>query len=88
MDYRVDYGMKINESKTKFMALNVQDQAITLIASVSNGYSSFKISSTDSNIYLGSIFKGDGTISSFIKVHVESKKKGITEICDIHQQES
>ena len=78
MDYTVEYGLKINESKTKFLALNVpKDQLTTLIASASNGYASCKISSTDSYVYLGSIFTGDGSISSSVKAHVESKRRDL-----------
>ena len=78
MDYTVEYGMKINESKTKFMALNVpKGQAATLIASSTDGSASCIISSTDSYVYLGSIFTADGSVLSSIKAHVESKRKDL-----------
>ena len=78
MDYTSDFGMRVNEGKTKFMALNTTKRDTeTLHATSSDGFVTCNIDHADSYTYLGSIFTKDGKIASSIKAHANSKKKDL-----------
>jgi hypothetical protein len=81
MDYSLDFGMQINEAKTKFMALNVpKKDTETLHASSSDRSLLCSIKFTNSYVYLGSTFTQDGRITSAIKAHAQSKRKDLLKL--------
>ena len=67
LEYCRDYGMEINEKKTKFMVINHtrEDKAPLLIRNK-------KIEYCDKYMYLGSWFTDDGEIKSILKLHEPS----------------
>ncbi|KAI3382316.1 hypothetical protein SNEBB_005021 [Seison nebaliae] len=66
--YCKEYGMKVNMQKTKFFAINCQicDRQDFIIEDL-------KVSWCDQYVYLGSIFTSDGSVSSSIAAHAQSK---------------
>lgn len=67
--YCAESGMKINQSKTKFMVVNgdLEDrQPVTL--------GDFAIQNCESYVYLGAIFTQDGKLASTIEAHCKSKQ--------------
>ena len=64
----INYGMIINESKTKLMVINgtVDDRQPIIINDIT-------ILHCDKYIYLGSPFTADACLSTIIKTHVQEK---------------
>ncbi len=67
-EYCIEYGMRINESKTKFFVINGDrgDQSNMVVEGL-------KIEHCNTYIYLGSPFTSDGNVSSAVKVHAKNK---------------
>ena len=67
-DYCNQYGMKVNESKTKFFVLNGtgQDEDPFHVGNL-------KIEKCEKYVYLGSIFTYDGSVSSAVRAHALMK---------------
>ena len=63
-----EYGMKVNEDKTKFFVIN--GQAGDADPMYVNGLSVYQC---DSYVYLGSPFTCDGSVSSAVKLHAQNK---------------
>ena len=63
-DYCSEYGMVVNESKTKFFVLNGTNDDEDPIC-----VESLRIEKCDKYIYLGSPFTKDGSVSSAVKAH-------------------
>ena len=68
--YCKQYGMVINEDKTKLMVIhgNTKDRETIQLGQ-------FAIKHCDKYVYLGAIFTADGSISSSINEHVKEKTK-------------
>ena len=65
VDYCKDYGMVINEKKTKFMAFNGTDTSKEPLYVESNDARiKCRIEHCDTYVYLGSIFTSDGKIKT------------------------
>ena len=74
MEYCSNSGMMINQSKTKFIAVNcLPAEKSPLVIPFED--KTYEIDWCDSYVYLGSIFTHDGKISSAIKAHAEEKHK-------------
>ena len=75
LDYCIDYGMVINEKKTKFMAINTDDKT-----SFTDSKVKYTIDHCDSYLYLGCIFTCDASIHTALKQHVQDKKKHLLKL--------
>ncbi len=67
-DYCEEYGMKINEAKTKYFALNDRDGDSEPLV-----LNQLVVPHCNTYIYLGSPFTSDGSTSSAVKVHADLK---------------
>ena len=67
-DYCSDYGMIINQSKTKFMVINGSDEDVEPLL-----VNDMVVEHCNMYIYLGSPFTSDGSISSAVKTHASLK---------------
>ena len=74
LDFCTVSGMKINESKTKFMVINRKGDDRQDILVTDKGQS-LRISSCEEYNYLGCWFTQDGGLSAAIKKHVRDKYK-------------
>ena len=63
-DYCTEYGMKVNESKTKFFVLNG-----TEVDEAPLNMGNLRVEKCDKYIYLESPFTNDGSVSSAVKAH-------------------
>ena len=73
--YCVEYGMYMNEKKTKLMVIlgdDVDKQPIQL--------SDIRISHTDNYVYLGAIITADGSTASSILEHTDNKEKSLNKL--------
>ena len=73
--YCKQYGMIINEDKTKLMVIhgNIKDRETIQLGP-------FAIKHCDKYVYLGAIFTADGSISSSINEHVKEKTKCLNKL--------
>ena len=67
-EYCKGYGMRVNNRKTKFFALNC-----TLKERAPFNIEQMTIEWCDRYTYLGSIFTSDGSLSSALAAHAEAK---------------
>ena len=74
-EYCDEYGMLINESKTKFMAIlgSEEDRQPIQLAS-------FTVRHCDSYTYLGAIFTADGNARNALALHVKEKTKQLNKL--------
>ena len=74
-EYCREYGMKINESKTKFLVINglANDRKDINLED-------FKVRHCTSYLYLGVIFTENGSGSSSLKAHVAEKKQHLNRL--------
>ena len=73
--YCKDYGMIMNEKKTKLMVINgneYDNEPIQL--------NSINIKHTDKYVYLGAIITADGSTASSIKQHAKDKEKSLNKL--------
>ena len=81
LDYCGEYGMIINEKKTKFMVIGKHVGTIDpLVVTSSDQNHICKIEHCESYTYLGCIFKNDGRTRTAVKSHVEDKKKHLLKL--------
>ena len=81
LDYCGEYGMIINEKKTKFMVIGKHVGTIgPLVVTSSDQNHICKIEHCESYTYLGCIFTNDGRTRTAIKSHVEDKKKHLLKL--------
>ena len=73
LDYCIDYGIVINEKKTKFMAINTDDKT-SMNAFFTDGKVKYTIDHCDSYVYLGCIFTCDVSINTALKQHFKTKR--------------
>ena len=68
-----DYGMKVNESKTKFFVINgtIEDKEVVRIEGL-------MVESCTQYMYLGSPFTADGSVSSSVKAQATAKMAHVT----------
>ena len=67
-EFCMSHGMKINETKTRFFVINGNDEdKVTMHAG------EVSVNICDHYTYLGSIFTADGSTSTAIKIHAQSK---------------
>ena len=71
-----EYGMVINENKTKFMAINATNSE-KYDLDVTKDDLSISVKHCDDYVYLGSIFTADGNVRSAIKLRATRMKKNI-----------
>jgi exonuclease III len=69
-DYCAEYGMSINQSKTKFMVINGKGDDFETIES-----RGIKVKYCKSYIYLGAPITDDGSYRTMINLHVKEKMK-------------
>ena len=74
-EYCVKNGMKVNESKTKFMAINGSP-----MDKVSFMMGSHRVRHCDSYIYLGVPITADGRNDSTLNMHLENKNKELNKL--------
>ena len=76
LDFCQQYGMVLNESKTKIMVVNsTADEIQRLEVTSSDKQLRCTIEICNSYTYLGSIFTSDGKVLSALQKHVENKQK-------------
>ena len=81
LDYCGEYGMIINEKKTKFMVIGKLVGTIgPLVVTSSDQNHIYKIEHCESYTYLGCIFTNDGRTRTAIKSHVEDKNKPLPKL--------
>ncbi len=68
-----DYGMEVNEGKTKFFVINgtIEDKETVRIGDL-------KVEPCSQYMYLGSPFTADGSVSSSVKAHATAKMAHVT----------
>ena len=67
-EFCMSHGMKLNETKTKFFVINGNDEdKVTMYAG------DVSVAVCDLYTYLGSIFTADGSTTTAVKMHAQSK---------------
>ena len=74
-EYCNEYGMLINESNTKFMAILGSEEDRQPIQ-----FASFTVRHCDSYTYLGAIFTADGNARNALALHVKEKTKPLNKL--------
>ena len=69
-DYCMEYGMVLNETKTKFMAINGSEKDKSPIS-----IPGITVQHCDQYIYLGVVFTADGRVMSSVLAHLARKAK-------------
>jgi hypothetical protein len=85
MHYCEQYGMVVNEKKTKFMVINSDEREKNSIQ-YHGLYGHLEVKYSDSYTYLGSPITDDGKISTAIKLHAAASEKHLNKfITFIHR---
>ena len=81
-NYCVQYGMKVNESKTKFFVINggENDREPLRVDGLS-------VERCDNYVYLGSHFTADGSTSSAVKAHAVAKMSHVLKFISFVKKE-
>jgi hypothetical protein len=87
LQYCSEFGMVVNQAKTKFMVINGTDEDCESI-SLTHRQEDICLHHTDQYIYLGAPFTSDGNPTTAIKVHVQNSIKHMNKLIAFLQKNS